>query len=310
MKQQITAPTALALGNFDGLHRGHALVLQGAKQMAQQVGLVPGVLLFDEHPKQVLCGKAPPLLMTGEEKKARLETAGFRVLTLSFGSVKDLPPEAFADLLRTQFHAKAVCCGKNYRFGKDAAGTAETLQALCDSRGITVQIVDDARYKGELISSSRIRRAIENGNMEDANAMLLHPFSYTLPVVSGDKRGRTLGFPTANQFFLPQMIRPRAGVYASKVHLNGVWYPAVTNIGVRPTIGTETFRSETCILGFSGDLYGKLLTVFPLHYLRQEQKFKDLAALRTAMEADAAAAKEVLIHDERSGEAAGQSSLL
>ena len=97
MKQQITAPTALALGNFDGLHRGHALVLQGAKQMAQQVGLVPGVLLFDEHPKQVLCGKAPPLLMTGEEKKARLETAGFRVLTLSFGSVKDLPPEAGGD---------------------------------------------------------------------------------------------------------------------------------------------------------------------------------------------------------------------
>ena len=310
MKQQITAPTALALGNFDGLHRGHALVLQGVKHLAQLMGLQPGVLLFDEHPRQVLTGQAPPLLMDGEEKARRLKDAGFRVLTLSFRETKDLSPAAFADLLGTQFHAAAVCCGRNYRFGKDAAGTAETLQTLCDSRGITVQIVDDARYKGALISSSRIRRSIENGEMETANAMLLFPFSYRLPVVPGDKRGRTLGFPTANQFFLPRMIRPRAGVYASKVLLNGVWYPAVTNIGVRPTIGTETFRSETCILGFSGDLYGKMLEVFPLHYLREEQKFKDLAALRTAMEADAAAAKEVLKHDERSGEAAGQGSLL
>jgi len=299
MIQQTTEPTALALGNFDGLHRGHALVLRGAKQMAQAQGLVPGVLLFDEHPRQVLCGQAPPLLMTAEEKQKRLEESGFRVFTLSFRTAKDLSPEAFVLLLQTQFHAKAVCCGRNYRFGKDAAGTAQTLKTLCDSRGIAVQIVDDVRYKGELISSSRIRRAIENGEMEDANAMLLFPFSYRLSVVPGDKRGRTLGFPTANQFFLPQMIRPCAGVYASKVHLNGVWYPAVTNIGIRPTIGTETFRSETCILGFSGDLYGTALEVFPLHYLRGEQKFQDLAALRAAMENDAKAAREVLQQHER-----------
>ena len=310
MKQPITEPTALALGNFDGLHRGHALVLEGAKQAAQTNGLVPGVLLFDEHPKQVLCGQTPPLLMTGEEKQKRLTDAGFRVFTLSFRDTKDLSPAAFVKLLETQFHAKAVCCGKNYRFGKNAAGTAETLKSLCSARGIRLQVVDDACYRGELISSTRIRRAIEDGNLEDANAMLLFPFSYRLPVVLGDKRGRTLGFPTANQFFLPQMIRPRAGVYASKVVLNGVCYPAVTNIGIRPTIGTETFRSETCILGFSGNLYGQLLEVQPLHYLRAEQKFQDLAALKAAMENDARAAKEVLKQDEQSNETANQSGLL
>ena len=310
MIQLFSEPTALALGNFDGLHRGHALVLAAAKQAAQANGLVPGVLLFDEHPKQVLCGETPPLLMTGEEKRKRLEDAGFRVLTLSFRNTKDLLPEAFVKLLETQFHAKAVCCGKNYRFGKHAAGTAETLQLLCGSRGIQVRIVDDACYRGALISSTRIRRAIEEGNLEEANAMLLFPFSYTLPVVAGDKRGRTLGFPTANQFFLPDMIRPRAGVYASKVVLNGVCYPAVTNIGVRPTIGTETFRSETCILGFSGNLYGQLLEVQPLHYLRPEQKFQNLAALKAAMENDAARAREVLKQDEQSNETAGQSGLL
>ena len=300
----------MALGNFDGLHRGHALVLEGAKQAAQTNGLVPGVLLFDEHPKQVLCGQTPPLLMTGEEKQKRLTDAGFRVFTLSFRNTKDLSPAAFVALLETQFHARAVCCGKNYRFGKNAAGTAETLKSLCSARGICLQVVDDACYRGELISSTRIRRAIEDGNLEDANAMLLFPFSYRLPVVLGDKRGRTLGFPTANQFFLPQMIRPRAGVYASKVVLNGVCYPAVTNIGIRPTIGTETFRSETCILGFSGNLYGQLLEVQPLHYLRAEQKFQDLAALKAAMENDARAAKEVLKQDEQSNETANQSGLL
>ena len=310
MKQQTNEPIALALGNFDGLHRGHALVLQGAKQLSRASSRACGVLLFDEHPRQVLCGQTPPLLLTGEEKRRRLENAGFRVLVLPFRETKDLSPEAFVQLLQTRFHVEAVCCGKNYRFGKNAAGTAQTLQTLCARLGIEVQVVPDVQYRGALISASRIRRAIENGEMEEANAMLLHPFSYTLPVVPGDRRGRALGFPTANQFFLPQMIRPRAGVYASKVFLNGVWYPAVTNIGIRPTIGTETFRSETCILGFSGDLYGQLLTVQPLHYLRGEQKFSDLAALQAAMENDAARAKEVLQRDEASNETANQSGLL
>ena len=282
MKQQTNEPIALALGNFDGLHRGHALVLQGAKQLSRASSRACGVLLFDEHPRQVLCGQTPPLLLTGEEKRRRLENAGFRVLVLPFRETKDLSPEAFVQLLQT----------------------------LCARLGIEVQVVPDVQYRGALISASRIRRAIENGEMEEANAMLLHPFSYTLPVVPGDRRGRALGFPTANQFFLPQMIRPRAGVYASKVFLNGVWYPAVTNIGIRPTIGTETFRSETCILGFSGDLYGQLLTVQPLHYLRGEQKFSDLAALQAAMENDAARAKEVLQRDEASNETANQSGLL
>ena len=305
-----TAGLALALGNFDGLHRGHALVLQKAKECALDAGLTPGVLLFDEHPKQVLTGEAPPLLMTGEEKRALLEEAGFTVLTLSFRQTKDLSPTAFVRLLRETYHARVLCCGANYRFGKNAAGTAETLRRLCPALRLQLHVVPDAVYRGELISSTRIRAAVERGAIEDANAMLLRPFSYRLPVAAGDRRGKQLGFPTVNQYFLPAMVRPCAGVYASKVVLNGVCYAAVTNIGVRPTIGTGTFHSETHILGFSGDLYGRQVRVTLLRYLRQEQKFPDLDALRAAMKADAAAAKEVLNAYEQAPEAAGESSLL
>lgn len=301
---------ALALGNFDGLHRGHAAVLQKAKECAREAGLTPGVLLFDEHPKQVLTGEAPPLLMTGEEKRALLEEAGFTVLTLSFRQTRDLPPRAFVRLLAETYRARVLCCGANYRFGKDAAGTADTLQTLCPAHGLALHVVPDATYRGALISSTRIRAAVEQGKIEDANAMLLRPFSYRLPVAVGDRRGQKLGFPTINQYFLPAMVRPCAGVYASKVVLNGVCYPAVTNVGVRPTIGTGEFHSETCILGFSGDLYGRQIRVTLLRYLRPERKFQDLDALRAAMTADAAAAKEVLNAYEQAHEAAGESSLL
>ena len=301
---------ALALGNFDGLHRGHAAVLQKAKECALKAGLTPGVLLFDEHPKQVLCGEAPPLLMTGEEKRALLEEAGFTVLILSFRQTRDLSPQAFVRLPAETYHARVLCCGANYRFGKDAAGTADTLRDLCPACGLELHVVPDAIYCGALISSTRIRAAVEQGAIEDANAMLLRPFSYRLPVAVGDRRGQKLGFPTINQYFLPAMVRPCAGVYASKVVLNGVCYPAVTNIGVRPTIGTGEFHSETCILGFSGDLYGRQIRVTLLRYLRPERKFQDFDALRAAMTADAAAAKEVLNAYEQADETAGESSLL
>ena len=301
---------SLALGNFDGLHRGHASVLDAAMAQAEQLRLTPGVLLFDEHPKQVLCGEAPPLLMTGEEKRERLEKEGFTVLTLPFRKTKDLSPAAFLSLLETAYGVRALSCGGNYRFGKDAAGTVDTLRELCTQYNMTLTVVPDALYKGERISSTRIRRAIEDGDMADANAMLLYPFSYCLPVIAGDKRGRKLGMPTLNQLFPAALIRPRAGVYASIAAFDGARYPSVTNVGVRPTIGGNVVYSETHIFAFSGNLYGKTVEVTLLAFLRDEQKFTDLAALRAAMENDAARAKEVTLRYEQTTKAAGESSLL
>ena len=285
---------AVALGTFDGLHRGHQAVLSAALTAASAQNLCPTVLLFDRHPKDVLCGEAPPLLLTQEEKQRRLRACGFKLKTVSFSALKDLSPRTFAAYLCESLNAAVVCCGNNYRFGKAAQGTAALLKTLGAEYGFQVQIAPEAEFDGAPVSATRIREAIEHGALPAANAMLGRAFSYAMPVVVGDRRGRLLGFPTINQYFPDGFVRPRAGVYASKVCLNGIWYSCVTNIGVRPTIGTNTFHSETCILGFSGDLYGQTVEVHLLQFLRDEKKFESLEQLKAAMQNDAAAAKRIL----------------
>ena len=283
----------LALGNFDGLHRGHLAVLQTALDCANAHRCTPAVLLFDRHPKQVLTGVCPPLLMTQDEKCRRLRQLGFSLEIVSFEALRALSPQAFLDFLRKKFSPAALCCGNNYRFGKQAVGTVQTLQTLAERCGMQVRIAPDVLFDGAPVSSTRIRLLLEAGDLPAANAMLGRPFSYTFDVIGGDRRGRTLGFPTANQSFPPQFVQLRRGVYASKVCLKHVWYPAVTNIGVRPTIGTPDLRSETHILGFSGNLYGQPLEVQLLQFLRDETNFGTLQALKKGIAADVCAAKDV-----------------
>lgn len=303
MKQQV-----LALGNFDGLHRGHMAVLQTALNCAAARALRPAVLLFDRHPREVLTGVCPPMLMTEAEKHRRLEALGFDIEILSFEKVRDLSPAAFLELLQASFAPSVLCCGNNYRFGAKAAGSVQTLRSLCPGRGIEVLAAPDVLFDGAPVSSTRIRILLENGDAESVCRMLGRPFSFTLPVVDGDKRGRVLGFPTANQQFPADFVQPRRGVYASKVCLKQVWYPAVTNIGIRPTIGTPDCRSETHILGFDGDLYGQPLEVHLLRFLRDEADFGTLDALQTQIAADAAAAKDIF--ERTSHETASEGRLL
>lgn len=305
MKQSV-----LALGNFDGLHRGHLAVLQTALQSAAAQTKRPAVLLFDCHPREVLTGVCPPVLLAEEEKRRRLALLGFAVEIISFAQVRDLSPAAFLDLLEARFSPVCLCCGNNYRFGAKAAGTVETLRTLSAQRGIEVQVAPDVMFDGAPVSSTRIRVLLEAGEITAANQMLGRPFSYAFPVVDGDKRGRLLGFPTANQRFPQGFVRLRRGVYAAKVCLRDTWYPAVTNIGVRPTIGTPDLRSETCVLGFDGDLYGQILEVHLLEYLRPEEDFGALDALRTQIAADAEAAKDVFERTSHETKAEGQSRLL
>ena len=288
MKQQV-----LALGNFDGLHRGHMAVLQTALDCAAARALRPAVLLFDRHPREVLTGVRPPMLMTENEKRRRLERLGFSVEIISFEQVQRLSPAAFLELLRALFSPSVLCCGNNYRFGAKAAGSVETLRALCPALHMEVRVAPDVLFEGEPISSTRIRALLEAGSVESANRMLGRPYSYTLCVIDGDKRGHRLGFPTANQCFPTDFVQPLYGVYASKVCLNQKWYPAVTNIGVRPTIGTPDCRSETYILGYDGDLYGQPLEVHLLRFLRRETDFGSLDALKAQIAADAKKAKDV-----------------
>lgn len=285
--------TSLALGNFDGLHIGHARVIASAVERAGRAE--PAVLLFTSHPQAFLSGKTPPHLLTPSLRSQELRRMGIRQeWYLSFRQVRAMSPaDFFREILCGELHARALSCGYNYRFGAQGAGDVSTLRRLCDGMGMALSVVGCERYAGEPVSSSRIRLAVAQGRIADADRMLGRPFSYDFQVVSGDRRGRLLGFPTINQFFPSDYAVPQFGVYASRARVRGRYYPAMTNIGVRPTIGTESMRSETCILGFSGDLYGRQVEVGLLEYLRPEQKFRDLNALTAQMNRDAARSRQV-----------------
>ena len=283
----------LALGNFDGIHKGHRAVLEKALSEAKKRGLVPAVLLFDEHPKKVLFGEAPPLLITESDKREQLSKMGFSLVTASFSELQNLSAVEFITKIYCSLNVRAISCGYNYRFGKNAEGDVFSLKTECEKLGITLFVAPEKIYEGEAVSSTRIRAALQNGEVKKANAMLGREFSYCIEVVSGDRRGRLLGFPTINQFFLPDFVKLRKGVYASKVKLSDKWYPAVTNIGIRPTVDGESFRSETCILGFSGDLYGAEVEVFLLDFLRDETKFDSLEELTEAIARDAKRARAI-----------------
>lgn len=287
--------TSVAVGNFDGLHRGHMQVVKQAVSLARETGAEPCVLLFAEHPLKYLRGCAPPRLMTQAIRSRVLREAGVTLLfEMEFPKTRAMAPEQFVgDVLARGLCAKAVSCGYNYHFGVRGEGTPQRLRELCESFGIRFGMAQRENYTGEPVSSTRIRTAVVDGRVEDAAQMLGRPFSYDFTVVSGDRRGRLLGFPTINQFFPEDYAVPRFGVYASRAYVDGVWLPAMTNVGLRPTIGTDSMRSETCILGYSGDLYGQNIEVGLLRFLRPEEKFHSLQALTEQMQKDAQAARAV-----------------
>ena len=171
---------AVALGTFDGLHLGHMQVLNATKE----VGFLPSALLFSTHPAAVLANDAPPALCTDQKREALLRAAGIEILQVDFREIMALSPRAFFEkILLERFSAGLVCCGENYTFGKGKSGTPDTLAALCKEYGVRLKVVSTARFDGVPISSTRIRAALENGEVENANQMLGRAFSYAFPVV-------------------------------------------------------------------------------------------------------------------------------
>lgn len=286
--------SVVALGNFDGLHSGHRAVINSALELAQKLCCTPCILLFSEHSQKSLRGSAPTELFSGEIKQRVLKETTAKIITIDFKEIKDMSTQAFfEDVLLNQFNAKGICCGFDYRFGKNAQGNIETLEQLCKDAGVALYVSPPKKYRGMVISSTRIRTALEEGEIEQANDMLERDYSYKEVVIDGDKRGRILGKPTINQILNRNMTIPRHGVYASYTIIKGKRYASVTNIGVRPTIGTGVLGSETYIIGFEGDLYGKSIEVSLLKYLRGEQKFKNLQELSEQIEKDAKTSKNI-----------------
>ena len=203
------------------------------------------------------------------------------VIMPDFAQVAEWPAESFANLLRFGLNAKRIACGADFRFGKFAAGDTEWLKKLCEAHGGEMHVVPTVEYKGERVSATRIRKAIENGEMEDVTAMLGRPFGFCFEVVHGNHIGHTIGTPTINQNFPPRFVLPRFGVYASAVYVDGKTYCGVTNVGVKPTVGSDHALSETWMPDFTGgDLYGRTLRLELLSFVRDEKKFPDLDALK------------------------------
>jgi len=282
---------AVALGFFDGLHIGHAAVVSRTLSY-QQEGLCPCVFTFTMDGGPPAAKSSANALTTERQKEQLLESWGVRlVLCPDFSEFHAMEPEAFVDeVLVRRLNANAACCGEDFRFGKKAAGDVGQLAALCQARGIRLDVVPPVTFEGERVSSTRIRSLLGEGRVADANRMLGRAFGYDFTVVRGKQLGRKLDSPTINQRLPDGFVPLRHGVYASVSFAGGAWHPSVTNIGLRPTVeDTTAVNSETYICGFSGDLYGARVEVRLLAFLRPEQRFPSVEALRARIHADAEA---------------------
>ena len=277
---------AVVLGTFDGLHSGHRAVI------GQAEGYEIIAVTFEIPPKAVAGDKAR-LLMTPERRYEALRSLGVsQVVPLKFEEVRDMPPEEFLELLMDCYKPSLIACGFNYRFGRGAVGDAEWLSRYCAQNGIVFKCCDAVLKDGNAISSSVLREKLLDGDIRDVNAEVYGGFSFKAPVITGDRRGRTLGFPTINQKY-PDVLAPiKHGVYAVKVRFDGKTFDGISNIGHRPTFETTEVFSETYIKDFSGDLYGCAVEIFPQRFLREERRFSSKEELKRAISADVASISE------------------
>ena len=281
----------VALGNFDGLHRGHQKVVDEVRRQARERHGTSVAMVFDPHPPRVLRpDKAPPLLMTLDQKIEALERAGLdAVAVVRFThELSRWEPEFFVEaVLIDWLAASEVWVGANFLFGRDRSGTYTLLRALGEDRGFRVESIDPVRYKDFVVSSTRIRHLVAEGRVDEAGALLGHHYFIDGDVIHGDGRGRELGFPTANLRTDNELL-PASGIYATMAVLGETSHRAVTSVGVRPTIGDNKLTIETHLLDGSYDLYGRRLRLAFVKWLREQQLFDGLGPLRDQIARDCA----------------------
>ena len=290
----------VTLGVFDGVHLGHRAILEATRDAAAEGGMTSLALVFDPPPEEVLRpGTTVPRLAPLAVNLGRIEGLVDRAVPIRFDdAVRALTPEAFLDALAPAIQIGGLVMSSRSAFGRDRAGTAARMQELGSDRGFTVRLVEPVEIDGAVVSSTRIRAAVAAGHVEDAQALGVVPHLEGI-VVAGDRRGRELGFPTANLQFGYRPAMPSLGIYAGRVTKAGpavaAGHPALISIGTRPTFheGAEVL-AEVHLLDFDGDLYGEQLGVELLVRLRDEQRFADADALVTQMRRDAERGRSVL----------------
>jgi riboflavin kinase/FMN adenylyltransferase len=277
-------PSAVALGSFDGLHFGHREVISHALA-AESRGLTPTVFTFAENPKTGEDGFGG-LLLTQEEKIRLLRKMGVKRLYLvEFESIRSIPPEEFVSgILADVCRAKLACCGFNYTFGKGGRAGSSELRTLCAAQGIETSVTEPVSAAGGPVSSTRIRKLLADGKPDEAARLLGRPFAYESPVINGRRLGRELGAPTLNQAVPPELVRPKFGVYVSAVSFGDTITFGVTNVGMKPTVGSDALLAETWMPAYRGpELYGKTVRTALLKFLRPEVKFGSLEELKEAI---------------------------
>jgi riboflavin kinase/FMN adenylyltransferase len=280
---------AVTIGNFDGVHRGHAALLDETCQQARTVGGPSVVLTFDPHPLQLLRPERfLPVLTTPGEKARLLQALGADhvvILRTTLDLLHLTPAEFFRQVIQERLAARAVVEGFNFGFGRDRSGNLDTLAELCAAADVRLTVVPPLRLDGVVVSSSRVRAALDAGAVAEAARLLGRPYRLQGRVTAGQKRGRTLGFPTANLDPL-HTLAPADGVYAVRVPHGGTVWPGAANIGPNPTFGDKARKVEIHLIGFSGDLYCEELAVDFLDRLRATRPFNGAADLREQLRRD------------------------
>ncbi len=290
-------PCVLALGCFDGVHLGHRAVINAAKKIATEHGLPLGVFTFATPPRNFFLPDSVPMICTTEDKLALLESLGVDICICvpCNNDIFSIEPEEFvSDIIFSCLCASHIVCGYNYSFGKGGKGNPALIDSICKKRGAALTVIDEQIINGLSVSSSLVRLLVANGDVAQAATLLGRPHFLTSEVVDGQHLARTLGFPTVNTIPPHGLLLPKRGVYVSRVSFGDTFKYGITNIGIRPTVGTEILCAETHIFDFEGNLYGRKIKTEFLRFLRAEKKFSSVEEMAEQIHKDINTAKDVI----------------
>ncbi|MFM7205356.1 MAG: riboflavin biosynthesis protein RibF [Planctomycetaceae bacterium] len=287
------APCAVAVGNFDGVHLGHAAIVSRLRSAAARHGVPAVAVTFDPHPARVLRPDAAPVPLTTPRRRAELLLGlGVDLVCVQPADAALMAVEAedfFARVLRGRHAARAVVEGRDFRFGARRRGDVALLDGLCAAAGVDLEVVEPVVVGDAPVSSSRIRGLVAGGRMAEARSLLTAPYRLSGTVVVGARRGATIGFPTANLAGIATLL-PALGVYAARATVDGVTHPAAVHVGPNATFGETAVSVEAHLVGFGGDLYGRMLDVDFLDHVRDTRRFASVEELKARLADDVATA--------------------